>query len=77
MKWLCILVFSLSVALPAFAGDECAAVYGAGTHAFSLATGSPGELGMLKAIAEVFNPKYDTRLCQHRQNPGEIFFPGG
>ena len=71
MKWLCMLVFSLSVALPAFAGGECAAVYGAGTHAFSLATGSPGELGMLKAIAEVFNPKYDTRLCWRKAGSGK------
>ena len=71
VKWLCTLVFSLSVVLPAFGGDQCTAVYGAGTHAFSLATGSPGELGMLKAIAEVFNPKYDTRLCWRKAGSGK------
>ena len=63
VKWVLALVFSMLVTLPAFAGDECTAVYGTGTHTFSLATGSPGELGMVEAIAEVFNPQNDTRLC--------------
>jgi tungstate transport system substrate-binding protein len=65
------LVLSVLVTLPVLAGDECTAVYGTGTHTFSLATGSPGELGMLKAIAEVFNPQNDTRLCWQKAGSGK------
>jgi len=38
--------------LPAFAADESGATYGAGRNRFSLATGSPGELGLLKLLQE-------------------------
>jgi tungstate transport system substrate-binding protein len=65
------LVLSGLVTLPVLAGDVCTAVYGTGTYAFSLATGSPGELGMLKAIAEVFNPQNDTRLCWQKAGSGK------
>jgi tungstate transport system substrate-binding protein len=71
MKWVLALVFSIWMILPAFAGDQCTAVYGSGTHSFSLATGSPGELGMLEAVAEVFNSKYDTSLCWRKAGSGE------
>ncbi|MBU0767953.1 MAG: substrate-binding domain-containing protein [Proteobacteria bacterium] len=71
MKWVLTLVLGILVVLPAFAGEECTAVYGAGTHTFSLATGSPGELGMLKEITEVFNPKYDTSLCWRKAGSGK------
>jgi len=64
-------VFSIFLTLSAFAGGECTEVYGTGTHAFSLATGSPGELGMLKEIAEVFNLKNDTRLCWQKAGSGK------
>jgi len=36
--------------------------YGAGTNVFSLATGSPGELGLLKELGEAFAKKADARL---------------
>jgi tungstate transport system substrate-binding protein len=38
----------------AIAEDKCTEVYGTGMNKFSLATGSPGELGLLKALAEGF-----------------------
>jgi hypothetical protein len=41
-----------SAPLPALAADESGATYGAGKNRFSLATGSPGELGLLKLLAE-------------------------
>ena len=47
------------------------AVYGSGAHTFSLATGSPGELGMLEAMAEAFNPKFNTRLCWQKAGSGK------
>ena len=71
IKCLLVIVLSIIVTLPVFAGDECTAVYATGAHSFRLATGSPGELGMLKAIAEVFNAKYDTRLCWQKAGSGK------
>ena len=71
LKWLPVLVFSLLVALPALAADDCTAVYGSGAHTFSLATGSPGELGKLEAMAEAFNPKFNTRLCWQKAGSGK------
>ncbi|MGD8975444.1 MAG: substrate-binding domain-containing protein [Desulfobacterales bacterium] len=71
VKWVLAFVFVMLVSLPAFADDECKAVYGNGAHTFRLATGSPGELGMVKAIAEVFNPQYDTSLCWRKAGSGK------
>jgi tungstate transport system substrate-binding protein len=65
------LVLGILVVQPAFAEDKCTAVYGTGNHNFSLATGSPGELGLLKVIATVFNQKYDTRLCWRKAGSGK------
>lgn len=70
-RWFITLVLCLLVALPALANEDCEAVYGNGSHTFSLATGSPGELGMLKALTEVFNPKYDTSLCWQKAGSGK------
>jgi len=41
---------------------EVTEVYGDGSHAMLLATGSPGELGLLKVLAEAFNKDNDTSL---------------
>jgi tungstate transport system substrate-binding protein len=65
-----VLVSSILAIASAFAGDECTAVYGTGAHSFSLATGSPGELGMLEAIAAEFNTQADTRLCWRKAGSG-------
>ena len=40
-----------------YAGDKCTARYGDGPNKFSLATGSPGELGLLKVLADAFNER--------------------
>lgn len=71
VNWGFVFILSIFVTLPAYAGDQCTAVYGTGTNTFSLATGSPGELGMLKAIAEAFNSKNDTRLCWRKAGSGK------
>jgi tungstate transport system substrate-binding protein len=71
MKWVLTLFLGVLSVLPASAGEECTAVYGTGAQAFSLATGSPGELGLLEAIAGVFNQKNDTRLCWQMAGSGE------
>jgi tungstate transport system substrate-binding protein len=70
-KSLVVLVLCLLVALPVFANEECTAVYGTGSHTFSLATGSPGELGMLKALTDVFNSEHDTSMCWRKAGSGK------
>ena len=53
------------------AQDQCTAVYGSGANRFSLATGSPGELGVLKAWADAFTAQTDTSLCWKKAGSGE------
>ena len=71
VRWISALVFNMFLIMPAFAGDECTAVYGTGKDSFSLATGSPGELGMLRAISEAFNRKHDTSVCWQKAGSGK------
>lgn len=48
--------------LPALAADEAGATYGNGRNMFTLATGSPGELGLLKLLADEFAGRADARM---------------
>jgi len=61
----------LFFALPALAGQNCKATYGSGDIIFSLATGSPGELGLLKELAQVFNDAHGTRMCWVKAGSGK------
>ena len=53
------------------AQTACTESYGQGPHMFSLATGSPGELGLLKALGEAFAKKHNTTLCWVKAGTGE------
>ena len=57
-------------ALPAWAGD-CTATYGNGGKVFSLATGSPGELGLLEELAKAFNAKNGSAMCWVKAGSGQ------
>ena len=46
-------------------------VYGNGSHAFALATGSPGQLGLVKALAEAFAAKEDAKVTWKEAQSGE------
>lgn len=46
-------------------------VYGKGSSRFSLATGSPGELGLVKALADEFTGKTGTTLLWKKAGSGE------
>jgi len=63
-----LVVFSLSLAE---AKDGCKAVFGKGAHTFSLATGSPGELGLLEELAKAFNKKQGTSMCWKKAGSGK------
>ena len=62
--------FVLTVCAPAMAGDEYAGSYGSGSHKISLATGSPGELGLVKALADAYTPKTDTTIQWKKAGSG-------
>ena len=46
------------------------AVYGHGSHTLRVATGSPGELGLLEALAAEFNRTHDTTVCWRKAGSG-------
>ena len=50
---------------------SCTESYGNGPNSFSLATGSPGELGLLKALGDAFAKKEKTTLCWVKAGTGE------
>ena len=61
----------LGMAVSAFAQEKCDGVYGNGPHKFSLATGSPGELGILKVLGETFGREDYATLCWIRAGSGD------
>jgi tungstate transport system substrate-binding protein len=46
------------------------AIYGGGSQSFKLATGSPGELGLLQALGEAFDKKEGARLIWIKAGSG-------
>jgi tungstate transport system substrate-binding protein len=44
-------------------GGQPTAVWGSGSRRFALATGSPGELGLLQALAERFTAAHDAQMA--------------
>ncbi len=61
---------TLALTAPAHAA-ECKASYGEGQTTFRLATGSPGELGLLKVLADEFNQQHDSRMCWVKAGSGK------
>lgn len=70
-KHILVIVILLATSSAASAGDECKATYGNGQHKFTLATGSPGELGLLKALAHELGKKHDVVMCWKKAGSGE------
>ena len=52
------------------AGDGCNATYGSGPATIRLATGSPGELGLVEVLADEFNKGHDCRICWKKAGSG-------
>jgi tungstate transport system substrate-binding protein len=59
------------IASLSFAEDKCNGVYGSGPNKFSLATGSPGELGILKVLGESFGKEAKATLCWIKAGSGD------
>ena len=67
-----ILAVLLSVLLfSSAAKSECKKEYGSGSTKIVLATGSPGELGLLEALATAFNKKHDVGICWQKASSGK------
>jgi tungstate transport system substrate-binding protein len=49
----------------------CKTTYGNGNLIFKLATGSPGELGLLEELASEFNEKHNTTMCWVKAGSGK------
>jgi tungstate transport system substrate-binding protein len=54
----------------AFGAKSCTEMYGQGGRKITLATGSPGSLGLVKALAEAFNAKNDSSVCWYKAGSG-------
>ena len=70
LKGILIITIILSLSTLSMAGDNCKAVYGNGPNKFTLATGSPGELGLLEQLAEVFNKQHTSTMCWKKAGSG-------
>lgn len=64
-------VLTFVFALTAHAADNCKAIYGNGKDRFILATGSPGELGLLEKLAQAFNSSNGTSMCWQKAGSGK------
>ncbi|MBI5585347.1 MAG: substrate-binding domain-containing protein [Deltaproteobacteria bacterium] len=51
----------------------CTAIYGSGDRTFAVATGSPGELGLLKILGEAFAREAGASLCWMKAGSGASF----
>lgn len=50
---------------------DCKATYGNSDKVFKLATGSPGELGLLEELATAFNAEHKTAMCWVKAGSGK------
>lgn len=66
-----VIVMFLGVSSTVLAQDSCDGLYGQGENRFSVATGSPGELGLVEVLAEVFSAGTDTSVCWKKAGSGE------
>jgi tungstate transport system substrate-binding protein len=73
VKRICLLIVSmlLVMASASLAEEKCDGLYGIGPNRFSLATGSPGELGILKVLGEAFGKENNASLCWIKAGSGD------
>jgi tungstate transport system substrate-binding protein len=65
------MILSLCITTGAMAGTKIEETYGPGPKTFSLATGSPGELGLLKLLGEAYCAKAGCRLDWVKAGSGQ------
>jgi tungstate transport system substrate-binding protein len=67
---ICTVLLAAFMLSTAYGEQKCKAVYGEGPVKFSLATGSPGELGLLKVISEDFCKAKNMSMCWVKAGSG-------
>jgi tungstate transport system substrate-binding protein len=71
VKWVLVAALMvLSLTTLAYA-DGCKRTFGDGNPTVRLATGSPGELGLLEALAKAFNETHQTSICWIKAGSGK------
>jgi tungstate transport system substrate-binding protein len=68
--FICFTVMFLAMGSSGWAAD-CKATFGNSEVTFKLATGSPGELGMLEQLADAFNARHGTAMCWVKAGSGK------
>jgi len=69
-----LIILALSISWSqGLAQPSCTEVYGSGDRSFLVATGSPGELGLLKALGEAFAGESGASLCWVKAGSGKSF----
>lgn len=71
MKRIVAAITLVLIVLVAHAAEFEKTTYGEGSNRFVLATGSPGELGLLKALAEQFATRYDAQMVWVKAGTGQ------
>jgi tungstate transport system substrate-binding protein len=71
LLWSTVLVTLISLAGITGAEELHGGVYGKGPHAFALATGSPGQLGLVKVLAEAFAAQHNATVTWKEAGSGE------
>jgi tungstate transport system substrate-binding protein len=66
----CAILLAVFMVSTSYGGQKCEAAYGEGPVTFSLATGSPGELGLLKVITEAFCEGKNMSMCWVKAGSG-------
>ena len=64
-------IFLLMLVAGTSQAGDCKATYGDGGVTFKLATGSPGELGLLEELADAFNAENNTTMCWVKAGSGK------
>ncbi len=64
-----LVIMLLFLATGAMAKD-CKAIYGSSDQPLRIATGSPGELGLLEVLADAFNARHQTSICWKKAGSG-------
>jgi tungstate transport system substrate-binding protein len=70
LAFMVLVFFFIGLSAAASAQEKCTELYGDSAKKFSLATGSPGELGLLKELAEAFNKNHGTAMCWKKAGSG-------
>jgi tungstate transport system substrate-binding protein len=68
-----VVIVGVFLAINGSAQSTCNQMYGSGDRSFKVATGSPGELGLLKVLGETFAQEAGVSLCWVMAGSSEAF----